>query len=444
VAAQPWCDGNVGMIGVSYFAIEQFSAALEQPPHLRAIFPWSGTVDWYREIFWHGGIPTGGFATKYFPAIGMANRANPDFYRGWFFTLLNKLLHRPALHRRLAKPHANPVSMLGRALRFPYPTHPWDDIYLKVAAEHQLYDEFWRARDMTERLSEIRIPTYLGADWDNVSVHLQTPFLALERLKADVPHRVAMAPRGALQWPWESLHVEALAWFDHWLKGRDTGIMAGKPIRYYVEGADEWRETDAWPLPGTRFEALHLRADSALTAAEGEIGSRDYLYLPKSLNRPPNANPPPLPSRLGWETAPFTDPVEIIGPPRLRLCASSSAIDTDWIVKLQDVTPDGTARDLTQGWLRAGHRALDPARSKPYRPEHPHDAAEALQPGAMTWFEIAILPTAQRFAVGHRLRLCLASADDDGFAMQGMSHTGLGMPAHNRIFSASQLILPMA
>lgn len=443
VAAQPWCDGNVGMVGVSYFAIEQFNAALEQPPHLRAIFPWSGTVDWYREIFWHGGIHTGGFATKYFAAIGMANRANANFYRGWFFSLLNKLIQRPGLHRRLAQPHENPVAMLGRALRFPYPPHPWDDVYFDVAVEHQLYDDFWRARDVTERLSEIRIPLYLGADWDNVSVHLQTPFLAMERLAANVPYRVTMAPRGTLQWPWESLHVEALAWFDHWLKGRDTGIMAGKPIRYYVEGAEEWREADTWPLPGTRYDALHLCADGRLSAAEGNAGSRDYLYLPKSLDRSRNANPPPLPSQLAWDTAPFRDPVEIVGPSRLRLRASSSAVDTDWMAKLQDVAPDGTARDLTIGWLRASHRALDPARSKPYRPEHPHDRADALTPHEETWFEIAILPTAHRFLAGHRLRLLLASSDNDGFAMQGMTHLGLGLPARNRVFSASQLIVPM-
>ncbi|HEY3916143.1 MAG TPA: CocE/NonD family hydrolase [Stellaceae bacterium] len=442
VAAQPWCDGKVGMIGVSYFAIEQFNAAIQQPPHLRAIFPWSGTVDWYREIFWHGGIPTGGFAAKYFPAIGMANRTNPDFYRRRFFTLLNRLLQLPALHRRLAQPHENPVSMLGRALRFPYPPHPWDDVYLDVVAEHQLYDAFWRARDMTERLSEIRIPVYLGADWDNVSVHLHTPFLALERLARDVPRRVTMAPRGALQWPWESLHVEALAWFDHWLKGHDTGIMAGKPIRFYVEGAAEWREADTWPLPGTRFDALHLCADGTLSAAEGNPGARDYLYLPKSLNRPRNVNPAPLPSLLSWETAPFAASAEIIGPSRLELRAASSATDTDWIAKLQDVAPDRTACDLTQGWLRASHRALDPARGKPYRPEHPHDRAEPLMPGEPAQFDVAILPTAHRFLPGHRLRLSLTSADDEGFAMQGMSHNGLGNPARNRIFSASQLIVP--
>jgi len=442
-AVQPWCNGQVGMIGVSYFAIEQINAALQQPPHLRAIFPWSGTVDWYREILWHGGIATGGFSAKYLTAIGMADRRNEDFFRGAFFRLLSKILQLPAIHRRLAKPHDNPVSMLGRAMRFRYPPHPWDDIYLRVSTEHQLFDEYWSERDATEKLSQIRIPIYLGADWENVSVHLQTPFLALERLPPQTPVRVAMAPRGALQWPWESLHVEALAWYDHWLKERDTGIMAGKRIRYFVEGAEEWREADAWPLPETQYQDLYLRADSVLAGEQGADGDRVYLYLPMSLGRPHNANPPALQKSLTWDTRSFVEAADLIGPLVLRLHAASSATDTDWIVKLQDVAPDGAARNLTQGWLRASHRTLDPGRSKPYRPEHPHDRAEALLPGSSYRYEIAILPTAHRFLPGHRLRLAITSDDTNGFAMQGMSHTGLGLPARNTIHSDSRLVVPL-
>jgi predicted acyl esterase len=127
----------------------------------------------------------------------------------------------------------------------------------------------------------------------------------------------------------------------------------------------------------------------------------------------------------------------------LRLHAASSATDTDWIVKLQDVAHSGAARNLTQGWLRASHRALDPVRGKSYRPEHPHDRAEALVPGERYWFEIAILPTAHRFLPGHRLRLAITSEDGDGFAMQGMIHTGLGMSARNCIGSDSRLVLPL-
>ena len=441
-AAQPWCNGEVGMIGVSYFAIEQIRAALMEPPHLKAIFPFSASLDWYREILYHGGIFTGGFARKYLNAIGMASRPKEDFFRGLLLSALNAIIRLGPLHSRIARPKANPVSMLARALRFRYDPSPWDEIYSQIAVEHPLFDEFWRSRDMTELVDKISIPIYMGADWENVSVHLLTPFLALDRLKPGTPFRVALAPRGALQWPWETLHVEALAWFDQWLKHRDTGIMEGPPIRYVVEGADEWRATSSWPPEGTRFVDLLLGADGRLGAGTPE-GARDYLYLPENYDRPGNTNPPWLPDQLTWDSSAITEAVELTGPFVLHLVAASTANDTDWIAKLQDVSPDGSARDLTQGWLRASHRALDATRSKPQFPYHPHDRVEPLLPGVATDFEIAILPSAHRFPAGHRLRLVLTSHDGGGFAMQGLNHTGLGIAARNRVFARSRLTVPL-
>ena len=442
-AAQPWCNGEVGMVGVSYFAIEQIRAAIMAPPHLKAVFPFSATLDWYREILYHGGIFTGGFARKYLNAIGMASRPGEDFFRASWLRLLNAIIRSGPLHRKIARPKANPVSMLARALRFPYAPRPWDELYAQIAVEHPLFDEFWRSRDMTDQIGQIAIPLYLGADWENVSVHLLTPFLALDRLKPGTPFRIALTPRGVLQWPWETLHVEALAWFDHWLKHRDTGIMEGPPIRYLVEGTEEWRATDTWPPAGVSHADLALGADGQLGGIVSD-GARDYLYLPANYERPHNTNPPALPDRLAWDSAAAREPVELVGGCVLHLIAASTANDTDWIVKLQDVAPDGAARDLTLGWLRASHRALDRARSKPHFPYHAHDRVDPLTPGAPTTFEIAILPTAHRFAAGHKLRLVLASEDGNGFAMQGLSHTDLGIAARNRVFARSLLTLPLA
>jgi uncharacterized protein len=103
---------------------------------------------------------------------------------------------------------------------------------------------------------------------------------------------------------------------------------------------------------------------------------------------------------------------------------------------------DAKAKDLTQGWLRASRRALDPVRSKPYRPVHPHDHADPIVPSEPTWFDIAIVPTAQRFKPGQHLRLIITSADED-FAMQGISHVTCGLAAKNQIFSASRLMVPI-
>jgi putative CocE/NonD family hydrolase len=147
---------------------------------------------------------------------------------------------------------------------------------------------------------------------------------------------------------------------------------------------------------------------------------------------------------LIWDTEPFKQPVELIGPFVLHLDACSTAPDTDWIVKLCDAAPDGTVSDLTQGWLRASHRAVDPQHSKPYRPYHPFDQPQALISGEVTRFEIEILPTAQRFAPGHCLRLILTSSDtQEGFAMQGIAHAPLGIGARNTVVNTSRLTVPL-
>jgi uncharacterized protein len=443
VAAQSWCNGQVGMIGVSYFAIEQYRAALQRPPHLRAIFPFSGSTDFYREAFWHGGMFCGRFVARFFAAIGMLSRKKDRFFRSATFDLLNKILLTPRIHQRLAAPHKDTLKVFEMVLRFPYDAHPWDDIFTQIAVNHQLFDEYWQYRDLSRKIADVGIPMYLGADWENVCLHLDTPFAVFDRVdKSMVPYRMSITPRGSLQWPWESMHVEALAWYDHWLKQRDTGIMEGSPIRYYVEGADEWRTAETWPLPETQFTDWYLLADGALSATPGPQGVRAYLHLPKALDLPKNANPPQLPAALSWDSPPFERVTDLVGPFKLSLHAVSTAPDVDWIVKLQLIDSHGTPSDLTQGWLRASHRALDPAPSRPYRPYHPHDRTEPLVPGEATWFEIAIVPTAQRFRPGQRLRLTITS-QDEGFAMQGLSHVTVGLQARNTILSDSRLMIPI-
>ena len=450
VAAQPWCDGEVGMIGVSYYAIEQLRAALQHPPHLRAIFPFSAGLDWYREIMRHGGMFSGRFMGLYFNALGMVSKRGGGFFRAPTFHALNRLLQQPRIHRRFGRPLTDQLKAFNRVLRLDYDPQPWDDLYQQVAIEHPFYDGYWRARDITDRLGEITIPVYIGGDWDNVAVHLGAVFVALERLPPQIPWRAVLAPRGTLQWPWESLHVEALAWYDQWLKGRDTGVLDGPPIRYFLHGAGadgrgEWRATDSWPLPGTTWTDVFWAADGALTVTPSADGGRDFLCLPPTLQRGRNANPLRLPELLSWDTPPVAQAVELCGPLALTLHAASTAADTDWIVKLADVGPDGNAQDLTQGWLRASHRAVDPSRSRPYRPYHPHDRPQALEPGRPTEFAIALLPTAHVLGSGHRLRLLMTSRDDahDGqFAMGRLAHDSIGLPAHNTVFSHSVLHVP--
>ncbi len=442
-AAQPWCDGKVGMIGISAFAVLQLEAAVEQPPHLRAIFPVATSADLYEAIY-HGGLLSATFTCGWLKGVGTLAGLGDKQLRGPLMQLAERILRNPLVHDRLQ--HFNgeaALAVLGKLIPARFAPQPWGDLFVAVAVEHQTKDEFWRQRDLISLLHRVRVPVYLGCDWANVPMHLASTFAALAALPAAVPVRVALLEPGDLSWPWEGLHVEALAWFDQWLRGRDTGVMEGPPIRYCLPGeADGWRTATAWPPPGTRHVPLHLTVDGALLPEEGPPGVRSYLYLPERLARTP-LGAAAGPSALLWESQPLPAALDMAGPAELVLEAATTAIDTAWIATLQDVAPDGQVTDVTAGWLRGSLRAVDEARSSPGRPAHPYDTLEPIVPNARVTYRIGLVDNARRFLPGHRIRLVLTSDDTAGPAMMGFRHAPLGLAARNSVYSASRLLLPV-
>lgn len=445
-AAQPWCDGNVGMLGISYFGIAQLHAAAAAPPHLRAVFPLAAAADLYRHVVWHGGMLSERFFAAWMAGLGILGGGSGQLWRSRAAQLASRLLRADAVHRRFEGVNGEAaIATLSKVMRAHYDPHPWDDLYFAAVADHPLYDDFWAERDATPRLSSVRIPVYLGAEWSNVPLHLPGLFTALDALTGKTEVRVALMSRGGLSWPWESQHLEALAWYDHWLKGRDTGILDGPPIRFWLAGADEWQTAEHWPPPGMRQEPLYLGADGRLTGEDAATkGKREYLFVPPDLERPPGANRPTLPPALAWETEPFSEPRDVVGPAVLELDAQTTAADVDWIVKLQLVNPGGEATDLTQGWLRASHRSLDEERSLPWLPWHPHDRIEPVPRNTPVRYVIGLVPTAQRVLPGYRLRLLITSCDHDkDVAMLGFVHLPLSSPSRQTVSSSSRLLLPV-
>jgi hypothetical protein len=441
-AAQPWCDGKVCLLGVSYFAMAALHGAVERPPHLAAVFPLASTIDFYRSA-WHGGMLSARFVGAWMAGLGVLGGTDRGAFRGVLTRLASSVLRAPVVHERFETFQGEAaLATLGKYMRATYPRHPWEDIYSAAAIEHPYYDDFWRERDLTPHLADVRIPAYLGCDWDNVPLHLPGTIKAFQTMPRDAGHRLMVLPRGGMVWPWESMHVEALAWFDARLKGADTGVDEGAPVRYWLAGADAWREAETWPPAGVRWEALHLRADGVLGAEAGPAGTRAYLCRPASMLRPANELPSELPDHLSWETPALREPLDVVGPLCLELDATTTAHDADWIVKLQLVHEDGAATDLTQGWLRASHRAVDRDRSGTADPFHPHDRPEAVTPGAVTRYEIGVVSTAQRVLPGQRLRLTLTS-NDAGSAMLGFEHLPLGLAAIQRVLATSVLRVPV-
>ncbi len=443
-AAQTWCDGNVGMVGISYFAMTQLEAAVERPPHLKAIFPVAVTADLY-EAASHHGLFSSSFVTPFLAMVGMTSKLSDAFLRGKLVEAARTVLHLPAVHRKFATMNGEAaVTALKLLMKLHHDPHPWDDIWRTIAVERPLRDAWWDERNLLPLMHRIEVPVYLGCDWQNVPLHLPSTFPAFHALTNSRHVRVAMLGDYGLTWPWESLHVEALAWFDHWLKGSDTGILEGPRIRYVLPGADGFREADSWPAPGVSYRDYALRADGALALEEGAAGSRALMTLGAGLNRDHASETDP-PSMLVWTGAPLERDLDMIGPVELALDAIATAADTAFIATLQAVDPSGTVTDVTAGYLRASLRAVDEGKSMPGAPVLPCTSFEAVPIGHVVRYRIPLVDNARRFKAGHRIRLVLTGDDQnvDTPAIMGFRHASVRTSCLSTIMSSSRLLLPV-
>jgi uncharacterized protein len=443
-AVQPWSNGNVGMIGISYFAGTQMEAAVERPPHLKAIMPIAGTFDLY-ESATHHGLMSSGFVTPFLSMIGMTSGHTNRLWRSKLIDGVRALLLTPGIHKRFE--HANgeaAIAGLKMLLKLHHDPHPWDDLWRAIAAEHPVRDAWWEDRNLLPLLENVEVPVYLGCDWQNVPLHLPHTFQAWEKLRNSRHVRVAMMGEHGLAWPWESLHIEALAWFDHWLKDRDTGILDGPPIRYVIPEADGWRTSDSWPVPSMAYRGFALRGDGKLDVEEGEPASRVYMNLGSGLNRPrPSETDPP--DFLAWETAALASDLDIVGPIELQLDALSTAPDTAFIAILQDVSDNGTIVDVTAGYLRAGLRKVDEPSSRPGAPVLPCRTFDSVPLGETVRYRIPLVPNARRFKAGHKMRFYLTTDDqlETKPALLMFRHASIGTSSLNTILSSSRLLLPL-
>ncbi|TGD86563.1 CocE/NonD family hydrolase [Mycolicibacterium sp. CH28] len=443
VAAQPWCDGNVGMIGISYFAMTQLEAAVERPPHLKAIFPVAVTSDLY-DAAMHHGLFSASFVTPFLSMLGLTAARSDEFWRSRPLGLARWVLNTKPLHHKFATMNGEAaVTMMRGLLKLPHDPHPWDELWLDAAVRHPTRDTWWDERNLLPLLQNVDIPVYLGCDWQNVPLHLPSTFATFAALTNSPAVRIGMLGEYGLTWPWESLHVEALAWYDHWLKGRDTGVLDGPAVRYVLPGTDEWHTAESWPPAGAHRE-LALRADGGLDDDEGDPGAREFMSLGAGLGRakPSEIDPP---SSLTWTSEPLTSALDVVGDVELRLLASATAADTAWIVTLTDVAPDGSAEAITAGWLRASLREVHEAASRPGAPALACRHPVAVPIGEAVEYRIPLVPNARRFDAGHRIQLTIASDDQDADtpAIMNFRHASVGTSSINTVRSSSRLVLPV-
>jgi len=434
IAQQPWCDGNVGMIGISAFAAAQFMAAMQQPPHLKAIFPFDpggayGGITGFRG-FYPGGVLHTFMYILFDMMVDTGVTDRPETLSREAERLWKEAMNNPDY--RMYPNIYNVLSMKGQ--------HMPDYFSLLIDP----FDKEETVKSTEEGFEKIEIPVYTGAGWYAYGIsHLQGAQDWYNGIK--VPKKLMFIGHTFLDRPFRSFHDEILRWYDYWLKGKDTGIMDEPPVKFWVMGANEWHYANDWPLPETRWTKVYLHSWERLREEPFTPSSRDGYKEPDAFVQMPPTQTNTI-QGLRYMTDPLPEDILVAGPIALHLYASIDQEDTNWIVTLKDVGPDESVRterdeecelptdlperELTRGWLKASHRAVDPERSKPWKPWHPltRKAWKPVVPGEINEYEIKILSTANLFKKGHRI--CLDITSLDLASGTGGLHSPVYMPYH--------------
>jgi len=398
VAQQPWCDGNVGMVGPSYYGLMQMLVAAQQPPHLKAIFAYDSPGDWYREGAYEGGILCDFFInvaskypiTKFVPAA--AKECDPE--------TLERIIKESE-----NDPEINSNSSVLNILKNPRLNPVFYDLIL-----HPTDGPFYKERSPYTKYEKIKIPVYTGSGWYGYTItHLTGAFRNYAGVNG--PKKMIISGpffRGRdhfLALSWREYHELMITWYDFWLKGINTGIMDEPPIKIFVMGPNKYRYENEWPLARTKWTKLYLRPVGRLSDQPETVVDEPQCFV----QMPPRLTN--IAQSLKYRTSPLRDPVEITGPIALYLHASIDQADTNWIVVLKDVYPDGSTIELTRGWLKASHRAVDADKSSPWLPYHTHTTPEPARPGEIYEYAIEVRPTSNVFGVGHCIELEICSID---------------------------------
>ncbi len=392
-AEQPWCNGSVGMLGTSYFAMSQQPAAALQPPHLKAICPFYASSDQYRDTWYHGGIISNRFANVFF-SVGSINVHTADIAAREAMT---EAAFREAIQRAKRDKDISADPGFLESLHDPDATGNMTKVDVLL---HPTYGEFWQERTFTD-YDRVEIPAYMGCSWDMYTVHLPAAFRSWANL--NVPKKLVIGPPLYLDRPIYQYAWEMLRWYDKWLKGIETGIMDEAPVKLFITGANEWKMTDDWPVPGTRWIPFNLHPNGILCEIEPWPDALAASYWDSPDNR----------GNIKYCSPVLVENTEVCGPIALYLHASCRNTDVNLFASLWDVDPQGRETLLTRGYLKGSHRELDPARSQPWQPCHTHTNPQDLIPGEIYEFAIEILPTGHLFKAGHRICLKISGAIDE-------------------------------
>lgn len=444
VAAQAWCDGRLGATGISYLGAAADFAAASGHRALRAIAPISAVWDTYADHFYPGGIRLSDLIDGYARLVEALDQDRREALRQYaYFTEPGLAGPAPVdddpegrLLAAAVAEHAANAHLPDFLREFPFrdSTLAHDREFSPDSFSPHAVSQLFRDDLAVLAISGWRDGAYTnGAISRFLSVSGKTKALLIGPW--DHGARVNGSPFRGREVPEFPVHAAVLRFFDEHVMGRDTGLSAEAPVHYHTMRGESWKSATAWP-PAAAARTLFLTGDGTLAdeaPARGEVRYRADFHCGTGRNtrygrlqlrdvRDYYADWDARPGRyLRFVSAPLAAPLTVTGHPLLGLDFACDQRDACLFAYLEDIAPDGSAHYVTEGMLRALHRATS-APPQTYRTTWPWRAftraeAEPMRPGEPATIELPLLPVSWQVPAGHRIGLSLAGADRDNFAL---------------------------
>lgn len=431
LAHQPWCDGRVGMMGLSFMGWAQWWTASQAPPSLKCIVPEVAPPDAMFNTPYQNGVLVS-WMVDWAGANGgrVGQTMGPGPYGGF-------ALEERRLTDYMQLPYLKLQEVRGAL------DAPW---YEKWIRGNTSSDKYWQdiAYQTPESYGKISVPSLAATGWFDADFPgAPMNYLAMKQHGATAEAR---RPRMVIG-PWQ--HIinsnrklgafdygdEAVIdwdgyvcrWFDHWLKDIDNGVEKDAPVHLFVMGRNRWRTAQDWPLPETKWTKFYFHSnghangiggDGTLSTSPDHTAESDtFTYDPAKPTRScftgGHLEDGAADTRkssggddvLVYTTPPLEEEVEVTGPITAKLYAATSARDTDWMIRLIDMQPDGFSAMLCEGVMRARHR--DPERHGAFNPAK----LSTIEPNAVLEYTIDFWrATSNAFAKGHRIRIEISSS----------------------------------
>jgi putative CocE/NonD family hydrolase len=409
IGEQSWCNGKIGTFGGSYVGFTQWMPAALQSPFLVTMLPAVTFADLHDVVYQDGAFRLDLF-TPWSIEMTHPYRVSASFVAGKMDSVLLTL----------------PLMEQDRAMG-------WRISFLRDWLSHPEHDLYWDRTSIGEAYAHIRTSVYNIGGWYDILLEgtienylkMTAPDIDPEisrkqkLLIGPWVHSMGKREVGELDFGEEAVFNSArfrLRWFDSQLKGLDNGVMEEPPVRIFIMGINQWRGENEWPLARTDYRNYYFHSQGQANTLEGD-GRLDTKSPGK--NEPPDrftydpGDPVPTIGTMGpydqraleerQDVLVYTTPVlekdlELTGPVKAMVYASSSAVNTDFTAKLVDVYPDGRAIRICEGIIRADHR-------------DPGVPPSGIVPGKVYAFGIDLWATSNVFMKGHRIRVEISSSN---------------------------------